>query len=164
MSGRVTSDKKLELDPTDAVTQIKTFSVEDCHTMRGPRFKCNTIPYVIEENAVTTIEWQGTFDTNTGRFLSRLPFGISKKLKAGSEEGYMFSLARRSPTVIQMTDQLTKKSIQYPCVEPCVMDSQSLLSKVVSVRKRVSLPLVMADPALPRPPCFVSANTNGLCH
>lgn len=127
--GHVNSYKKLDLDPLDQLTELKTFSIEDWSQNNWPTLHVQYDSHMVAPSVFTTIEWQGTFDANTGRFVNRLPFGISRKVKSGPEEGYMFSVARVGPTTLQIMDQLTKKAVQYHCSEPCVVDGPTLLSQ-----------------------------------
>ena len=128
-SGHITTYKQFDLDPSDPLTDIKTFSIEDWSQSTWPTLHVQYDSHVVTASAFTTIEWQGTFDANSGRFQNRLPFGISRTMKDGSEQGFMFSIARVNTTTIQIGDQLSKKTAPYQCSDPCVVDGPTLLSQ-----------------------------------
>lgn len=129
LKGHLTTYKTIDLDPLDNFTEIKTFSIEDWSDKAWPTLHVQYDSHIVSPGIFTTIEWQGTFDANTGQFLERLPFGISKQVKNGPKEIHMFSIARSNPSTLEIADQLTKKVNPYECGDPCVVDGSTLLSQ-----------------------------------
>jgi hypothetical protein len=139
-AGHIQKYKKFILDPSEPLTELKDISIQDWSEQEWPTLHIQYQTHRAAPSSFTTVEWHGTFDANTGRFISRLPFGISRRVKGGGEESYMFSLARSNTTTLQIGDMLSKKVVPYQCSDPCVVDADTLLSEW----KLRDLPMPMA--------------------
>jgi len=128
-AGHIQKYKKFILDPNEPLTELKDISIQDWSEQEWPTLQIQYQTHRSTPGSFTTVEWHGTFDANTGRFISRLPFGISRRVKGGGEESYMFSLARINTTTLQIGDMLSKKLVPYQCSDPCIVDADTLLSE-----------------------------------
>jgi hypothetical protein len=129
MAGRIQRYKKLVIDPAEPLTEIKTMSIEDWSKKEWPTLQLQYDTHRAAPNSFTTIEWHGTFDANSGQFISRLPFGITRKVKGGPEQLFFFGLGRTSPSTVMIADRIGGESHPYTCFDPCVMDADTLLSE-----------------------------------
>jgi hypothetical protein len=131
-AGRLKKYKKIILDPSQPVTELKTMSIQEWPA--GKEWPTLIIQYdthVASEDSFATIEWHSVIDANTGKVVTRLPYGITRKLKSGAKQVSGFSITRDSPTTIQIADHINATTRQYHCSEPCVVDPQLLLSQWV---------------------------------
>ena len=128
-SGRILRYKRLPLDPAEALTEMKDMSIEDWSQKEWPTVRIQYQTHRVRKNSFTTVEWHGTLDANSGEFITRLPFGISKKTRAGSEQMIAFALGRSSPSTVRMKNIYGGETHEYNCFDPCVMDADTLLSQ-----------------------------------
>jgi hypothetical protein len=89
-AGRIQRYKKLVIDPAEPLTEVKVMSVEDWSQKEWPTIHIQYDTHRAAPNSFTTIEWHGTLDANSGQFISRLPFGIARKVKKGGPEQLFF--------------------------------------------------------------------------
>jgi hypothetical protein len=128
-AGHIEKFKKLMLDPGEPLTEIKNFSIQDWSQKEWPTLEVQYDTHIAAHDSFTTIEWRSVLDADSGQFISRLPFGISRKAKGKPEQLYGFSIGRNSPTSVLIASQ--GETHQYDCPEPCVMDARTLLSQWV---------------------------------
>jgi hypothetical protein len=128
---RITKYKKVMLDPAEALTEIKTMSIEDWSEKEWPTLNIQYDTHLANRDSFTTIEWHGVLDATSSQFVSRLPYGISRKVRGGPEQSYSFSIGRTSPSNLLISDQQKGISHQYACYDPCVVDGRTLLSEWV---------------------------------
>jgi hypothetical protein len=129
MAGRIERYKRLMLDPAEPLTELKTISIQDWSQEEWPTLEIHYDTHRVAPGSFTTIEWHGTFDANSGQFISRLPFGITRKLKGGPEQTFFFGIGRNSPTTVLITNRYGGETHQYDCSEQCVMAADTLLSE-----------------------------------
>jgi len=123
--------KKLLLDPADPLTEIKTMNIQDWSQKEWPTLEIQYDTHVAARDSFTTIEWHSVFDANSGQFISRLPFGISRKVRGGPEQSIPFSIGRITSGTILLKDRMGWGMHLYHCSDPCVIDGPALLSKWV---------------------------------
>lgn len=128
-SGHVVNFKKIPVDSGDPLTKISWFDVQKWSDSGWPVLRLNYASYIPMGDALTMIQWDSLFDTATGSFLARAPAGILVTHKNGEQTGEMFSVHRTSPTQIQIIGAMTKKVIEYPCGDPCIVDGPTLLKQ-----------------------------------
>lgn len=129
MSGHIQRYKKVLLDPEEPLTELKTMSIKDWSTTEWPTLEIQYNTHRATPTSFTTIEWHSVFDANTSQFISRLPFGITRKNKGAAERDYWLGLSRTSPTAITIGERFSGETRQYECSDPCVMQAGTLLAK-----------------------------------
>lgn len=129
-AGRIERYKKLILDPGEPLTEIKTLSVQEWSQKEWPTLEIQYDTHVISPGSFTTIEWHSVLDANSGKLISRLPFGIIRRVNGASEQRFHFQIVRTSPTTVAIADR-EGETHEYNCSEPCVMDRQMLFSQWV---------------------------------
>jgi hypothetical protein len=129
MAGRIERYKRLMLDPAEPLTEVKTMSIQDWSQKEWPTLEIQYDTHRVAPGSFTTIEWHGIFDANTGQFISRLPFGITRKLKSGPEQSFFFGIGRNSPTTVLITNRYGRETHEYYCPDRCVVDADTLLSE-----------------------------------
>ena len=77
--------------------------------------------YVADSGPSVHIEWQASFDPNLNEIISRVLTAIVMRSDSGQEEAHLLTTQRVDPSDIQITDVLTKKTVLYPCTDPCVV-------------------------------------------
>jgi hypothetical protein len=127
-AGIVTRMKSFPLDSSDPLAKIKTVDVKAWPPNTWPLVRVQYDSYFAHPDSFTTLEWNGMFDTASGKFMSRIPLGFAKSLKNGGEEIHAFSITRQDASTVRILDQLTKDAVQYQCSEPCVVNADKLLS------------------------------------
>ena len=85
--------------------------------------------YVPSSESLIALEWGGLLDTATASFLTRIPSGIFITEKGGREDGDILSIRRTGPDRITIVGNATKRSVEYSCSDPCVMDGPTFLAK-----------------------------------
>jgi hypothetical protein len=126
----LTEYKKIFLDPGQPCSELKTMSIHDWPPQRDwPTLDIQYDTHIARRDSFTTIEWHSVLDANTGQFISRLPFGISRKVPGGPEQMHPFSLRRINANTIDIGDFMNGTSHRYSCADPCVVDAQTLLSQ-----------------------------------
>lgn len=130
-SCRIQKYKKLMLDPKEPLTQIKDFSIRDWSHNEWPTVDIRYETYVFSPSSFATIEWKSFFDANSGQFVSRLPLGITTKIRGGSERQLVLGISRSSPNAVQIETRFGHETHQYSCTDPCVVDAHTLLSQWV---------------------------------
>ncbi len=63
-------------------------SIKDWSTTEWPTLEIQYDTHRATPTSFTTIEWHSVFDANTSQFISRLPFGITRKNKGAAERDY----------------------------------------------------------------------------
>ena len=129
MDGRVTRQKTLPIDASDPLSEIKSIQVSNAPTGTWPMLTVQYISHVVGATSSTQIEWQASFDPNSGKLVSRLPTSILTRSKAGSEQMLMLRVQRIDPSTVSITDMLSKNAVTYSCADPCLVDRSTLLSK-----------------------------------
>jgi hypothetical protein len=127
-SGHIQRYKKIAIDPDEPLTEMKTMAIQDWSQKEWPTLEIQYDTHRPAPGSFTTIEWHGVLDANSGEFISRLPFGISRKARGGSEGMYMFGIGRENPNTVIITNRFGGESHPYSCSDPCVMDADTLLS------------------------------------
>ena len=120
---------RMPLDPSDPLTQIKVIEMPFPLKWPATGYPMFTIQYQsfkVSTSSFAMIEWRGTFDPNSGKFIARRPTGMDTKLRDGREVGRMFQVRRVSPTEIVITDVLSNTSKPYGCTSPCVVDRRTM--------------------------------------
>jgi hypothetical protein len=130
-SGHIEKYKKFMLDPKEPLTQIKDFSIQDWTTQEWPKLNVQYDTHRAGPDSFTTIEWHAVFDAASSQLVSRMPFGITRKVKGGAEQPLGFSIARTSQTQITIRDRWSEEIHTYDCSDPCVIDADMLLSQWV---------------------------------
>jgi len=105
-SGHIERYKKLLLDPTGPLTEIKTFRFRMWSQKEWPALEVQYDTHVVGRDCFATIEWHSIFDANRDQFVSRLPFGITRKARGGADESCAFSIRRNSPSTLLIADPL----------------------------------------------------------
>ena len=131
IQGQVTRARTFELDPEDPLAEVKLIHVTDWSKNPWPVLQIQYISHISTQDSHIQIEWGSTFDVNSDAFISRIPMGIVTKSKSGPGQIRMFSIQRLSSNAIQITDVLSKQTMQYSCADPCITDSQTLLAQWV---------------------------------
>jgi hypothetical protein len=129
VSGHIQKYKTFLLDPDESLTEMKNMSIKNWSQAEWPTLEILYDTHRSSPSSFTTIEWRGEFDADGGRFISRLPGGISRKRKGGAEQQFWLRLGRSSPTTVLMAEQFTGQTRQYECSDPCVMEAGPLLAK-----------------------------------
>jgi hypothetical protein len=117
------------LDPSDALATVKLINVKEWTPNSWPAVRVQYVSYFADADSFTKIEWNASFDSNSGRFVSRLPLGIVRITKDGGEETHPLTVARKDPNTLQILDSVTKTVLEYRCSDPCVMDGNVLISE-----------------------------------
>jgi hypothetical protein len=126
----ITKYKKIFLDPGQPCSELKTMAIHDWPPQsEWPTLDIQYDTHIMRPDSFTTIEWHGVLDANTGQFISRLPFGISRKVRGGPEQTHPFSLRRVNANTIDIGDFMSGASHRYTCSDPCVVDTETLLSQ-----------------------------------
>jgi hypothetical protein len=120
--------KKLMLDPAEPLTEIKTMSIEDWTQKEWPTLEVQYDTHLAGRDTFTTIEWHSVLDANSGDFVNRLPFGITRRVRGGPEESHGFQIGRISPTTLLIADHIAGTKHPYQCSDPCVVDARIVLS------------------------------------
>jgi hypothetical protein len=128
-AGHIQTYKKLPLDPDEPLTELKIVTLKDWSHTEWPTLEIQYQTHRPSSSSFTTIEWRALFDANSGHFISRLPLGISRKIRGGGEQFFMLGLGRISPSTIEIADRLSRQTRQYECSDPCVMEAETLLAK-----------------------------------
>lgn len=124
--------KRLLLDPGEPCSELKTMSIRDWPSQKEwPTLDIQYDTHIARRDSFTTIEWRSLLDANTSQFISRLPFGFSRKLRGGPEETHPFTLRRVNADTIDIGDYMNGVNHRYSCSDPCVVDPQTLLSEWV---------------------------------
>jgi hypothetical protein len=126
-SGHIERYKKLLLDPTEPLTEIKTLSIQDWSQKQWPALEIQYDTHVAGRDSFATIEWHSIFDANRDQFVSRLPFGITRKVPGGPEQSYAFSIRRNSPTTLLIADLLGGRSIPMTAPNVCCGSSHAVI-------------------------------------
>jgi hypothetical protein len=123
----LTKYKKVLLDPGQPLSELKTMSIQDWPSQKEwPTLDIQYDTHMARRDSFTTIEWHSILDANTGQFISRLPFGISRTVRGGPEEMHLFSIRRVNAKTIEIADFMHGTSHRYDCSDPCVVDPQTL--------------------------------------
>ncbi len=128
-AGHIQKYKKFIIDPNEPLTELKDMSIQEWSQQEWPTLCILYHTHRPEPGSFTTIEWHGTFDANTGRFIDRLPFGIDRKVRGGPEQILPFRITRDSLTTVLISDLYGGEVHQYDCSDPCVVDADTLLSE-----------------------------------
>lgn len=128
-NGIVTHSRKLDLDPSDPLAEIKLLQISTWPNKGWPVLQVRYVSHIAQLNSHTRIEWQSSFDANAGSLIARLPLGMVIKERGGHDRMRMFSIRRVSPTQLDITDTLAKENRQYACDDPCIVDSTRLLAE-----------------------------------
>jgi hypothetical protein len=115
--GHIERYKEITLDPDETLTELKTMSIQDWSQREWPTLDIQYDTHRSAPGSFTTIEWHGTLDANSGQFISRLPFGITRKLRGGPEQDFYFSLARNGPTILLIGSR-GGETHPYPLLRP----------------------------------------------
>lgn len=129
MAGRVQRYKRLMLDPAEPLTEVKDISNQDWSQNEWPTLQILYQTHRATPTAFTTIEWRGTLDANSGKFVSRLPSGISRQTKGGPDQLFSFGLGRIDPGTVVLENRFGGERHTYSCSDPCVFDADTLLSE-----------------------------------
>jgi hypothetical protein len=130
-SGHIEKYKKFLLDPKEPVTQIKNFSIHDWSQNEWPTVDIQYDTDIFSSSSFATIEWRSIFDANSGQFVSRLPQGITSKVRGGPERQFVFGISRSDPNTLQIGTRFGHETHPYTCTDPCVVDAHTLLSQWV---------------------------------
>lgn len=130
-SGHIQKYKRLMLDPKEPLTQIKDFSIRDWSQNEWPTVDIRYNTHVFSPSSFATIEWKSFFDANSGQFVSRLPLGITSKVRGGPERQLVFGVSRSGPNTVQIGTRFGHETHPYTCTDPCVVDAHVLLSQWV---------------------------------
>jgi len=128
-AGRIQKYKRLVIDEGEPLTEVKTMSMQDWSQKEWSVLELQYDTHRVGPNSLTTIEWHSTLDANTGQFITRLPYGITRKVRGGSEQPFFFGISRNSPTTLLITNRFGGETHPYNCSDPCVMDADTLLSE-----------------------------------
>jgi hypothetical protein len=139
--GVATQLKVSPLDPSDTLTKVKLINVKEWAPNSWPVARIQYVSYFAKPDSFTKIEWNAAFDTNSGRFVSRLPLGIVRITKEGGEELHPLTLVRKDTSTVQIRDEATKTVLDHRCSEPCVVDAHTcylsgFTDRPVDCRKR----------------------------
>jgi hypothetical protein len=99
------------LDPSEGLTELKIMSIQEWSQREWPTLEIHYDTHRVAPNSFTTIEWSSIFDSNSGQFISRLPMGITRKVRGGAEQPYFFGFSRNSPTTLAITNRYGEKPI-----------------------------------------------------
>lgn len=128
----LTKYKKLFLDPGQPCSELKTMSIQDWPQQKEwPTLAIQYDTHIARPDSFTTIEWHGVLDANSGQFINRLPFGMSRYVRGGGEEMHPFSLRRVNANTVDIRDFMNGARHRYSCSDPCVVDPQTLMSQWV---------------------------------
>lgn len=130
-SGHIQKYKKFMLDPKEPLTQIKNFSIRDWSQNEWPTLDIQYDTDVFSPSSFATIEWRSVFDANSGQFVSRLPLGITRKVRGGPDQQVVFGVGRSSPNTVEIGTRFGREAHLYTCTDPCVVDAHALLSQWV---------------------------------
>ncbi|MGA3195029.1 MAG: hypothetical protein ABSD39_08480 [Terriglobales bacterium] len=125
-TGHIERYKEVALDPDEPLTELKNASLQSWQK-EWPVLDIRYDTHRATSTSFTTIEWHGALDAGTGEFISRLPFGITRRLRGAPERDFYFSLGRTGYSTI-MIGSSTGESHPYYCSDPCVVDAETLLS------------------------------------
>ena len=128
-NGHIQKYKKLMLDATEALTEIKIASIQDWSQREWPTLEIQYATHRAAPNSFTTIEWHSIFDANSGQFISRLPMGITRKVRGGAEQSFFLGFSRNGPATLLITNRYDGETHPYKCSDPCVVDAGTLLSE-----------------------------------
>ena len=128
LNGQVTSQKKMSLDPSDPLSEIKLIQVGDSAAGTWPFLTVQYVSHVTDSATATDIEWQALFDPNTGKVVRRVPSGIHMRSKDRKEALAMLKMQRVDASTVSFMDLLTKKTFTYSCADPCIVDGPTLLA------------------------------------
>ena len=128
-SGKVTDLKKFNFDPTGPLSTIHVLDVPDWFTNKWPLVVVEYASYIPSADSFTTLAWYSLFDTATGSFRSRIPASLDIKRKDGTDIPEIFKSRRIDPNTIEIYGGYSKRSITYPCSDPCIVDGPTFLSK-----------------------------------
>ncbi len=125
--GTVSQLKIFPLDPSDPLTKVKLIEVKGWPLNSWPAVRIQYVSHFTMPDSFTKIEWNAVFDTNNGRFVSRLPLGITRTTKGGAEEIHPLALSRKDPNTLRISDEVAKTVSEQSCSDPCVVDGPTLL-------------------------------------
>jgi hypothetical protein len=128
-AGRISDLKKVRIDPDDPLTRIDWFEVQNWPANGWPIVRLSYTSYVVSSESLIELEWSGRLDTVTASFLTRIPSGIFVTERGGRESGDIFSVHRTSSDRITIVGNATKRSVEYACSDPCVIDGPTFLAK-----------------------------------
>ena len=126
-SGHISDLKKISLDPSDPITKIEWLAIQKWPVGGWPSLRLDYSSFIRETNSLGMIGWDSVLDMATGSFLARIPTAVAVIHKGGQQANDIVSVRRSSPTQIQITGNSTKKVIDYPCTDRCVVDGPTLL-------------------------------------
>jgi hypothetical protein len=130
--GRISEFRKFILDRSDPVSQIKAFELQEWPSGGWPVVRIQYVSYYQKPESFIAIEWQALFESGEGRITERLPAGIVQKFKDNREEIHIFVVERINPSQLRFVDSASKKTIEYSCVDPCIVDGPRLLQEWAS--------------------------------
>lgn len=125
-SGRVTSLSKVEVNTGEPLTKVASIDVLEWQEGGWPVVRLRYRSYLAGVDSLTTVEWDGLFDTQKGVFLARIPSGLIVAKKSGEKTGEIFAVRRTSANEIEILGLATKKAVRYSCPDFCVVDSSAL--------------------------------------
>jgi hypothetical protein len=128
-SGQAVEIKKVALDPYDPLTRITWFEVKSWPAGGWPVLRLRYESYIPSPDAVTVLDWDSVLDMATASFLGRIPAGILTFRKDGDPLQEAFSTHRTSSTEVEILGNATKKVVNYPCGNPCVVDGRTFLAR-----------------------------------
>jgi hypothetical protein len=128
-TGRISDLKKVRIDPNDPLTKIDWFEVQNWPANGWPIVRLRYTSYVPSSESLVEVEWGGLLDMATGSFLTRIPSGVFVTEKGGREGGDILSVHRTGPDRITIVGYATKRSVEYSCSDPCVIDGPTFLAK-----------------------------------
>ena len=125
--GRIGDFRKFTLDNSDPVSQIKVLELKEWPNGRWPMLRIQYVSYFQQPGSFIGIEWQALFDSDGGRITQRLPAGIVRTLKDGTEEVHTFVAERADSSHMHFIDSMSKATVDYSCGDPCVVEGPRLL-------------------------------------
>ena len=75
-----------------------------------------------------SVRWLTLYDFATMANNSRMPMGINKTRKSGSQREEPVAVARLSDDVVRIGGAVTETIVDYPCGFPCFFDGRGLLA------------------------------------
>jgi len=125
--GRISDLRKFTLDNSDPVSQIKVLELQEWLDGHWPMLRLQYASYYQQPGSFIGIEWLALFDSDGGRITQRLPAGIVRNLKDGTEEAHTFVAERTDSAHMRFIDSMSKAAIDYSCGDPCVVEGPKLL-------------------------------------
>jgi hypothetical protein len=127
VTGRIQNYKRIMLDEREPVTEVKDMSIEEWTRQEWPVLRIQYDTHRAAMGSFTTIEWRALLDADRGEFVSRIPMGITRRLRGGAEEMIPVGVKRTSSSTVVITSR-DGESHSYSCSDPCVIDADTLLS------------------------------------